>query len=188
MQILALDGLGSRRAGWITLLTIATVAGSFVFACATPFPALAAVAALHMNRRDAFLLTGIIWFANQTVGYGFLHYPQTWDSFAWGGAIGAAAMIATGIAVGAERALRPSAWPLTMLVSFAAAFAGYEVALYAATAVLPSEPSVFGLAVMLYILEVNAIAFGGLLVLQYAGARIGLALPRQSVGPTATAV
>jgi hypothetical protein len=35
--------------------------------------------------------------------------------------------------------------------------------------------------------EVNAIAFGGLLVLQYAGARIGLAPPQRPVGPTATA-
>jgi len=73
-----------RRAGWITLLTIASVLFSFALTCATPFPALASLAALHMNRRDAFALIGVSWLANQIVGYGFLHYPQTWDSFAWG--------------------------------------------------------------------------------------------------------
>jgi hypothetical protein len=60
MQNPVLDRIDSRRVGWIRLLTIATVAGSFAFACATPFPALAALAALHMNRRDAFILTGVI--------------------------------------------------------------------------------------------------------------------------------
>ena len=84
MQALPLDSLGARRTGWIALLTVATIAGSLVFACATPFPALAALAALHMSRRDAFALTAVIWGANQIIGYGLLHYPQTWDSVAWG--------------------------------------------------------------------------------------------------------
>ncbi|HUN99269.1 MAG TPA: hypothetical protein VMU69_23940 [Bradyrhizobium sp.] len=187
MQIPAFDRNPLRRVGCIVLLTTATVAGSFAFACATPFPALAAFAALHMNRRDAFILTGIIWIMNQVVGYGFLHYPQTWDSFAWGVAIGVAAVVATGIAARTKWTLRSLARPLIILGSFAAAFIGYEVVLYTATVVLPSEPSAFSPAVVGYILEVNAIAFAGLVALQYASVRIGLALPRQSVGPTATA-
>ena len=92
MQIAPLDSLGARRIGWIALLTVATIAASLMFACATPFPALAVLAALHMNRRDAFALTAVIWGTNQIIGYGLLHYPQTWDSFAWGIAIGAGAM------------------------------------------------------------------------------------------------
>jgi hypothetical protein len=40
MQVPPLDSLGARRTGWIALLTVATIAGSFVFACATPFPAM----------------------------------------------------------------------------------------------------------------------------------------------------
>jgi hypothetical protein len=89
MEILTLDRFGARRVGWIALLTIAAVAGSFIFACATPFPALATLAALHLHRRDAFILAGFVWIANQTIGCGFLHYPHTRDSFAWGIAIGA---------------------------------------------------------------------------------------------------
>jgi hypothetical protein len=179
--------VAARRAGWIALLTIAAIAGSFVFACATPFPALAVLAALHMNRREAFILTGVVWIANQVVGYGFLHYPQTWDSFAWGIAIGVAAMIATAIAAGTERGVRRHGRVAAMLASFAAAFVGYEFALYAATWALPADPSAFGLPVVLYVLRVNAVACAGLLVLQYGGARLGLALPRQSAGRAATA-
>jgi hypothetical protein len=182
MDIASLDSFGARRIGWIALLTVATVAASAVFACATPFPALAALAALHMNRRDAFALTAVIWGTNQIIGYGLLHYPQTWDSFAWGIAIGAGAMIATALAAGAELAARPYGWTAAMLASFAAAFAGYEIALRAAALVLPSHPDSFGIAVTLYVLKVNALAFAGLLALQFIGARIGLATPRHAAG------
>jgi uncharacterized membrane protein YjfL (UPF0719 family) len=187
MQVPSLDSLGARRTGWIALLTVATIAGSVVFACATPFPALAALAALHMNRRDAFALTAVIWGTNQIIGYGLLHYPQTPDSFAWGIAIGAGAMIATALAAGAERAVRSYGSLAAMLASLAAAFVGYEIALRAATMVLPSHPDAFGWAVTLYVLQVNALAFAGLLALQFAGARIGLATPRHAAGPAATA-
>ena len=113
----SLDSLGAHRIGWIGLLTVATIAASLVFACATPFPALAALAALHMKRRDAFALTAVVWGTNQIIGYGLLHYPQTSDSFAWGIAIGASAMIATALAAGAERAVRPYGRSAAMLAS-----------------------------------------------------------------------
>jgi hypothetical protein len=71
------NSLAARRAGWGALLAAATITASFVFACATPFAALAALAALHMGRRDAFLFTGIAWAANQAIDYGFLHYPRS---------------------------------------------------------------------------------------------------------------
>jgi hypothetical protein len=187
MQTLPLDSLGARRTAWIALLTVATIAGSLVFACAAPFPALAALAALHMNRRDAFALTAVIWGTNQIIGYGLLHYPQTLDSIAWGIAIGAGAMIATALAAAAEKAARPYGWVVAMLASFAAAFAGYEVALRAATVALPSHPDAFGLAVTLYVLKINALAFAGLLALQFVGARLGLATPRHAASPAATA-
>lgn len=45
----------ARRSVWITLIVLATVVGSLGFTCATPFAALAALAALHMDRRDALL-------------------------------------------------------------------------------------------------------------------------------------
>src|SRR4051812_29768671 len=80
----------ARRTAWVVLLAGASVLTSFAFACATPFAALAALAALHLRRADAFGLVALAWLANQAIGYGFLHYPATWDSLAWGVMIGLA--------------------------------------------------------------------------------------------------
>jgi hypothetical protein len=187
MRIPAPDNLAVRRAGWIMALAVTAVGSSIVFACATPFAALATIAALCMNRRDTFIVTGLTWAANQAIGYGFLHYPHTWNSFAWGIAIGVGAMIATALAAAIGGAVRPFGWVLTVLASFAVAFAGYEIALYAATLVLASDASAFSFPVGFYILKVNVVALGGLLVLQYFGARTGLAQPLLSarIAPTA---
>lgn len=182
MQTPALGSPASRRAVWIAILVLAAVGSSVVFACATPFAALAALAALYMNRRDAFIVTGITWVANQAIGFGFLHYPHSWESVAWGIAIGAGAMIATALAAGIGNTLRHLGLVLTLPASFAAAFAGYEIALYPATVALSSDSSAFSVPVVLYILKVNVVAFAGLLVLQYAGARIGLTPTRPSRG------
>src|SRR6202012_1350818 len=100
----------AERSLWIALLTGATIAASFVFACATPFPALGAVAALFMRKRDAFALTLVNWLANQIIGYGFLHYPQDFDSFAWGAVIGVGAVIATAAAIGTRSLTARAGW------------------------------------------------------------------------------
>jgi hypothetical protein len=186
MTTRVLGNYAVRRAGWIAALSIAAVAGSLLFACTTPFAALATFAALYMQRRDAFMVTGITWLANQLVGFGFLHYPHTWTTAAWGIAIGVSALVATALAAGINSVLRPYGWLATVPAAFAAAFAGCEIALYMATAVLPSGSGAFSLAVVLYILKVNAVALGGLFVLEYAAARLGLALPGLSVGAVPT--
>lgn len=168
-----------QRAGWIALITAATIGASFYFACATPFPALAALAALHLPRRDAFALIGVTWLANQIIGYGFLHYPTTWDSYAWGVAIGVSAMVATAAAIGVDRLARNAPWAIKAVAAFAVAFVAYELAIYAPVIALPSETNAYSFDVVLYILEVNAVAFAGLLVLQGLGRVAGLALPRR---------
>jgi hypothetical protein len=56
---------------WLALLVCANIAFSFSFACATPFAAFSTAAALTLNRRDAMLLTGAVWPANQFVGFIF---------------------------------------------------------------------------------------------------------------------
>jgi hypothetical protein len=123
------DSLALRCAGWIATLVAAGIGSSIIFACATPFAALAT--RIGSAQRE------------------FGRVPS-------------------------------------MLASFAAAFAGYEIVLYVATAVLPSDPSAFSPAVVLYFLKVNAVAFGGLLLLRYAGVRTGLVLPQPSRGVAPT--
>jgi hypothetical protein len=59
-------------------------------------------------------------------------------------------------------------------MTFAISFIAYELALFSATAVLPVGGG-FSPAVMLYVLEVNGLAFAGLLILQGLGRMVGLA-------------
>jgi hypothetical protein len=176
------NNLSGKRAGWIALLTAATVLFSLAFACATPFAALACVAALKLQRRDAFLLVGASWLVNQLVGYGVLNYPQTWDSFAWGAVIGLGAMAATAAAFEIDARVRKSgamqAAVISALASFAIAFVAYQAVLFAATAFLPSGEAAFSARVVLDILKINIAAFAGLLVLQRIGEATGIAAPR----------
>ena len=77
---------------WIVLLSAASVLTSWALACATPFAALAALAALHMARREGLILMAVAWFASQAVGFGIHHYPQDPTTLMWGGVIGIAAI------------------------------------------------------------------------------------------------
>jgi len=168
--------VAARRTAWIAVLTAAAILFSFAFACATPFPALAALAALHLRKSDALALTGIAWVANQAIGYGLLGYPQTLDSFAWGGVIGVSAFAATAAAFGAESFTRRAGRLVAATVSFAAAFTVYESALYSATVFLSSMPEAFSVAVVMYILRVNAFAFIALSLVQGLAHSLGWAV------------
>lgn len=53
------DAETGKRVLWVTLLLVATIGFSFVLACATPFAALATLAALNMPRRNLFALAGV---------------------------------------------------------------------------------------------------------------------------------
>lgn len=170
----ALPADGNRPWLWIALLTVAAITSSLVFACATPFVALATLAARNMRRQDAFLLMIAVWLANQVVGYGILGYPRTFDSFAWGGAIGIAALLAAFAAMSVgDRPMRTGP-VLGTIIAFAAAFVVYEGVLFAATSILPSGEEAFSLRIVLYILQVNVLALIGLYVLSLAAPTMGL--------------
>ncbi len=83
----AKDGL------WVLILTLSSIAFSYAFACATPFAALGALAATRMRLGTGLALMVGAWGANQFIGFFILGYPHTWDSFGWGAAIGAAALL-----------------------------------------------------------------------------------------------
>jgi hypothetical protein len=138
------------------------------------------LAALNMPRRDAFIVTGAVCLANQAVGYGILGYPQTFNSFAWGAAIGIAVLLALlmALAVGAQLERRGSSLVATAAV-FAAAFVIYELALYVAAFWLSSSSAAFSWPIIGYILQVNALGLAGLLVVRLVAAYAGL--PTQPV-------
>lgn len=166
---------------WIAIVAVASILFSLALACAMPFAAIAAVAGSFLTRRMAVALTAFAWVANQAVGYLVLDYPRTWDSYAWGAAIGLAAVASVAVVLFLRTMLRA---PLvTVLAGFLAAFAIYEIVLFAATSVLPSGDGAFSLQVVLQIFWTNALALAGLLALHWCAVSVGLlASPRQSAG------
>ncbi|MCC7250622.1 hypothetical protein [Hyphomicrobium sp.] len=175
-------GVGSSAVNstlWIALIAGLSVGGSYVYACAAPLAAIAALAALKMDRGTGFVLVITAWLANQLVGYLILDYPQTLNSFAWGGAIGLAAVAGF---LAARSFTEGRANGLFILVAaLFVSFVFYETALYAAGFVLGSSEEAFSTAVVGRILAINAVSFAGLLVLHRAA--IALRWLRPSAAP-----
>lgn len=157
---------------WIALVATSSVLFSLALACATPFAAIATVAATRMPVRLALTLTTAAWLVNQSVGYLLLGYPRTWDSFAWGAAIGLAALLAVGAVLLVQRWIASSLAALAG--GFASAFFVYEAVLFSATALLPSGDEAFSFAVIAQILWTNLLALAGLLILHRLAVAIGL--------------
>jgi hypothetical protein len=161
-----------RTTAWVAIVTGSMIAFSFWFACATPLAAVAALAGSRMSRKHGATLIIAAWLANQLIGYLLLGYPRTWDSYAWGATIGVASLLAGIAAAGATRTVRQ--WWLSPCAAFIAAFSAYEVALFAATAVLPSCEGAFSPSVIARILAVNAGAMVGLMAIHRLAAFVGL--------------
>lgn len=150
-----------RTGIWTGLIAGLSIIGSLVFACAAPFAAIGALAASTMNREQGLMLVIAAWLSNQIVGYGILGYPQNTESFAWGAAIGLAAILAF---MGARAATAfAGTRPFGLAAAFLAAFAIYELALYLTGTVIFASEDAFSVAVVARILEINLVSFVGLL-------------------------
>ncbi|RUM00162.1 hypothetical protein [Rhizobium chutanense] len=165
---------------WVVVISGASVALSLLFACVTPFVALAAMSAVILPRRMAVTAVLLAWLANQMIGYLVLGYPQTWDSYAWGLAIGVAAFASLAAALGVLRLAADLA--VTMAGAFIAGFVAYEGMLFAATAVLPSGDGAFSASVVADVLLINSLAAVGLICL-HAAAAVGRAFVTRQPGP-----
>jgi len=80
------------------LLVAIAGAGSWKFACITPFVAFAVAAPYALPPRTALFTVAAVWLVNQGIGFEILGYPWTIDTMLWGIAIGAAALAAAGVA------------------------------------------------------------------------------------------
>ena len=116
---------------WAATLATASVLGSWIFACITPFAALGVLLAATLPARKAMIWMGGVWTANQLVGYLILDYPRTMNSFLHGGSLLLASM--AGLFVAIEVLKRRNNETLVSLgLAFAAAFVAYESLLYVA--------------------------------------------------------
>ncbi|VTZ51679.1 conserved membrane hypothetical protein [Methylocella tundrae] len=165
---------GWRKPAWIALLAAASVAFTLGFACATALAAFAAIAALTMTRRDALLLVGLVWLANQSVGFGMLHYPWTADCLAWGGALGVIALLSVLAAEFGAKCLIGRNRTLASIAAFLAAFAIYEGLLFLTSIIAQSGAEDYSATIVGRIFAINAVAFTGLLAVSRIGASAGL--------------
>jgi len=159
----------NRRAVWAAIVVAASVILSFGWACALPLAGFAAVAALTAARREALLLTGAVWFANQAVGFLFLHYPADAMTLFWGGALGVIALLSCESA-----GLLARRFPgfTGGLAAFLAAFVVYESLVMAVTAVTGPGVDHFTAPVVTRIFLINLGAFAALMMLKAAGAAV----------------
>jgi hypothetical protein len=161
----------AANALWIVLIVTSGICLSTFFACATPFAALATLATLKLGRRDAIAAIGLVWAANQAIGYGLLGYPWTWDSAAWGLAIG----ISAGLAMLAAKSLatrRPA--PLVVSLPFVAAFTAFELALFLVSFVLPASEGAFSASVVGHVFLINGVTISGLMAVNQLATASGL--------------
>ncbi len=161
---------------WILLLTIASTATTLVFACATPFPALAALAAVHMRRSDGVLLMIAAWVASQTVGFCVLGYPMDALTFAWGASIGVAAIaavIAAGVAGKGSPVVR-------LVLAYVAAFVAFKVAILLASLALGGVGTALSVEIMARQFVRNGAILIGLLALYHALTAVGVPPPRRA--------
>jgi hypothetical protein len=120
----------------LVLLAGACALASFALACATPFAAFAVIAAALMPWRRALPIVAAAWLINQAIGFGALGYPADANTVAWGLAIGVAALAATLASAAVLRTMPRVATPLVLSLALLAAFAVYELVLFASTPVL----------------------------------------------------
>jgi hypothetical protein len=164
-----------RHALWLALLVAASVAFSLGFACAVPFAAFGAVAALTLSRRDALLLIGAVWLANQIVGFSVLSYPWDASTLTWGVVLGIVAILTTVAAQATARRLQGRGAVVASLAAFVGAFIVYEGGLYLVSATLLGGTEDFTPTIITRILAINAAAFVALLVLDRLAIAGGLA-------------
>lgn len=161
--------LNPKTAAWPATLAGATILGSLALACVFPFAAIAALAALTLDRRSGIALVGAVWAANQAVGFLLMNFP--WDAQAVGH--GLAILAATLAGYGAARLVagKVEGGVLRSVAVLASAFIVYEVLLrgyaqFGGGAENFSAEIVSGVAIN------DAMWFAGLLALRWVIAQV----------------
>jgi hypothetical protein len=165
-----------QRAAWGAVLTTVSVLATLALACATPFAALAVIAVIFLPRREAFVLIGVNWLANQAIGFGLLHYPLTWSTVEGGINIGIAAMASVAASILVYRPLLKFGTAVAIIGTLVASFVVNEGALFVTA--MGHFDGDFSAAITLSMFYLNAIALAALLALQVLATAIGLVVPR----------
>lgn len=160
---------------WIAFIAALTVVGSYGLACVAPMAAVAALAALTLNRTEGLILVVTAWIFNQIVGFVLLSYPHSADTYAWGAAIGVATVF--GYFAATAVTARTGSGLLGSVAAFAAAFGVYQLGLYAFGIATAYTGDTFSLAIIGEVLAINAIAFVAFLAIHRAAVALSLVKP-----------
>jgi hypothetical protein len=162
-----------REFVWLILLLLSSLVFSLGFACATPLAAFGAIAAVAFSRRDALILCGAVWLVNQVVGYAILKYTWSVSSVSWGLVLGGATIIAS---LSARWIYGHTKTPylFRLVAAFIAAFASFEVSLYAVAVFVLGGVQDFTADIVVRIFAINGAAFVGLLSLHWLAVTVGL--------------
>jgi hypothetical protein len=166
---MSINNLATRSAIWPAALGVSSVLGSFALACVFPFAAIAALAALTLDRRTGIALVAAIWGINQFVGFFLLSFPWDAQSVGHGISILAATLAAFGVArmVAAKAGSNPALRSIAALVS---GFVVYEV-LLRAYAQFGGGAENFSAQIIRDVALNDALWFAGLMALRFALSR-----------------
>jgi hypothetical protein len=166
---------------WVALLAAASTATTLVLGCATPFPSLAALAAVHMRRRDGLALMLLAWAASQFVGFVLLGYPRDASTLAWGAGLCTAAVGATLASYAALRALPYRSVAARLSLAYAAGFTAFKAVILAWALALGGLHSIMAPDLLAEQFVRNGAILIGLYTLYRALVAVGVPAPPQPV-------
>lgn len=149
----------------ILLLAGATTFGAAALGCATPFPAIAAIAALHMRPRDGVVLVLLSWVVSQAIGFGLKGYPLDPSTLCLAGAMGGSALVGLFASTMLLRHTPVSNGVLCAAVALIGAFAAFKGAVLVPSLLLADGAHGFTTDVLARQVVRNIAFLGGLLIL-----------------------
>jgi hypothetical protein len=167
----------TMRTGIIVLLAGATTVAAAALGCATPYPATAAVAALHLRARDGIALIMLSWLASHTIGFGLKGYPLDADTLCLAAAIGGSALVGLFAATMLLRHTPVSNPVLRAGVALIAAFAAFKGAVLAPSLLLADGAHGFTVDVLARQAVRNVLFLAGLLMLHRLALTVAAGLP-----------
>lgn len=170
----------ANSALWIALLTAASTVTTLIFACATPFPSLAAIAAVYLSRRDGLLLMLAAWGVSQGIGFGLLGYPHDAGTILTALALGLAAiasLFAARMAIGG-RAIGGAA-AMALPIAFIAGFIVFKATILFCSPVIGHADVALSMPIMLRQFVRYAAILAVLTALYHGLTAIGVPAPRR---------
>jgi hypothetical protein len=167
----------SARGLWVAAVTGASTLISLALACATPFPALSALAGARRRMSDGILLVAAAWGVAQTIGFCARGFAMDAQGAIWSATLLAAAIISVMAAHRLSASLSSSRAALRIGASYVGAFVAFKAVVLVTSLMLDSGHNAFTAEVLARQFVRNGFILGALLVLQAGLGRVGLGIP-----------